>query len=282
MKRLFSFLSRLPWRLMYLLSDCLYGVVYHLVGYRREVVRENLAKSFPEKERDELLQIEKDFYHHFCDILIETVKLFRMSEESVQNRMEFVPCPQVERWYAQGRTVLGLMGHLGNWEYIPSYTLHIPDSVHVIQLYRRLKSPGFDQLMHDLRERFGSESVEAGHGYHTIANYLQQGRQLAVGFLADQAVDRSKFSLDFMHQVAPVYEGAERIGRQFHCAILYFDIEKVSRGYYRVHTIPITDDAANEPLHAITARYVRLLEKSIRRQPSIYLWSHRRWKYAQS
>ena len=282
MKRIFSILSHLPWGVMYGISNVLYVLVYYLVGYRRGVVRANLEKSFPEKEDSERRGIEKAFYRHFCDMLVETVKLFSMPEDEIRRRMEFPPCPEVERWYAEGRSVLGLMGHMGNWEYIPSYTLHVPRHVHVIQLYKQLYNPGFDRLMHDLRERFGSESVEARKGYHTIAGYIGAGQQVAVGFLADQAVDRAKFSLDFMHRTAPVYEGAERIGRHFHCAILYFDIEKTSRGHYRVHTIPLTADASAEEEHTLTTRYIRLLEASIRRQPELYLWSHRRWKYAQS
>lgn len=282
MKTLFTILARLPWCIMYAISDVLYVLVYHIAGYRKAVVRDNLARSFPEKAESERRRIEKDFYRHFCDMLVEVVKLFRLKPAEVMERMEFLPCPEVERWYAEGRTVLGLMGHCGNWEYITSYALRVPDSVHVIQLYKQLYNPVFDRLMHDLRERFGSESVEARRAYHTIARYMERGNQMAVGFLADQAVAASKFSLDFMGRTAPVFEGAERIGAHFHCAIMYFDISKVSRGRYRVRVVPVTPDAAQEEEHAVTTRYVRLLEESIRRQPAIYLWSHRRWKFARS
>jgi len=96
MKLLYSILygvlwlfSLLPLSVHYLLSDVIFLIIYRLVGYRRKLVRRHLEECFPERSAEERLQVEKDFYHWFCDYLVETVKLLTISQENLKRRMVF-------------------------------------------------------------------------------------------------------------------------------------------------------------------------------------------------
>ncbi|MBO4371118.1 MAG: lysophospholipid acyltransferase family protein, partial [Paludibacteraceae bacterium] len=187
----------------------------------------------------------------------------------------------MNEWLSQGRSVIGVFGHYGNWEYITAYQLHCP-RVHVMQLYKRLTNEFSENLMLHIRQRFGSECVEAGNAYRRLLAAKRSGEQVAVGFIADQAVWPAHFWLEFMHQDSPVFEGAQRISSKLDFGLVYFDIYKVKRGYYEVKVIPMAEHPAEFPEHALTERYFRLLENTIRRNPEYYLWSHNRWKFKRS
>ena len=81
--------SLLPLKLLYVLSDCIYYLLYYCIRYRRKVVRKNLVNSFPQKTEKEIIKIEKGFYAWFCDYVVETIKVRSFSEEEMQRRMTF-------------------------------------------------------------------------------------------------------------------------------------------------------------------------------------------------
>ena len=67
-------ISRLPFGMLYFLSDGIFILVYRVIRYRRKVVRDNLNLVFPDKSEQELESIEKKFYAHLCDMFLEMVK----------------------------------------------------------------------------------------------------------------------------------------------------------------------------------------------------------------
>lgn len=131
----------LPMRILYILSDILYFPLYYIVHYRRKLVSENLRKAFPDKTDKELKQLEQKFYHHFCDYIVETIKLMHISDEEMRRRMKFEQVEIIDRLFAENRSIIILLGHFGNWEWVPSVTLwtRTPD-VMFAQIYRPLKN----------------------------------------------------------------------------------------------------------------------------------------------
>ena len=117
--------SLLPMWVHYLISDGIYVVVYHLVGYRKKMVRKNLADSFPEKTETELRQIEKGFYSWFCDYLVETIKLLTISKKELKRRMVFKGTEVVDEIVAGGQSCAVYLGHYCNWEWITSLPLWV-------------------------------------------------------------------------------------------------------------------------------------------------------------
>lgn len=96
-KTLFRLLSRLPFGVLYALSDFIYVIIYYLVKYRRRVVRMNLQNSFPEKSEAELQEIERGFYHFLCDYGVESLKLLTIKPEEMKRHMVFKNCEAVDR-----------------------------------------------------------------------------------------------------------------------------------------------------------------------------------------
>ena len=107
-------LNRMPFFVLYLLSDVIYFLVYYLVRYRRKIVRDNLVKSFPEKSLKEIKSIERKFYSVLCDYFVETVKLYGLSKNQISKRMVFTGVEDVDRMLAEGRSCVCYMGHFIN------------------------------------------------------------------------------------------------------------------------------------------------------------------------
>lgn len=272
----------LPFALLYILSDVLYILVYKIIGYRVKVVRLNLANSFPDKSEKERRKIEKDFYHHFCDYFVETIKLFNISDKAMQKRMQFINMELTEELSKNGNSILMFLGHYGNWEWVPSITMHVKDpALKMGQIYRPLKNKAFDDLFLKIRSRFGSFGIAKNNTLREIIRLKKEGVKTMIGFMADQtpSVNNIYYWTNFLNQDTPVFTGVERIAKKTGFAVLYLDVQKVKRGYYTATVRLIADEPKGEPENAITERYIREMEKTIMRNPAYWLWTHKRWKW---
>ena len=272
--------SLLPMRVHYVFSDILYMLLYKIAGYRTKIVRKNLKASFPEKDETELRQIEKRFYRWFCDYLVETVKMFSMSEKEISRRMQFEGIEQINDDFRRGRSISVFLGHYCNWEWVCSLGLHIIPEGTAAQLYHPLESKLMDRLFLYSRERFKAHSIEMKEAFKILAAWQKQGRHTVTGYIADQAPGFSSMHYwpFFLNHDTPAYTGGERIARVLDTSVYYFDISRPRRGYYVAKAVKMTDEPRNEPKFSITEQYYRLLENSIHRQPELWLWSHNRWK----
>ncbi|NDV69615.1 lysophospholipid acyltransferase family protein [Dysgonomonas sp. 25] len=272
----------LPLGVLYILSDVLYLLVYKTIGYRLKVVRLNLKNAFPEKSEEERRKIEKDFYHHFCDYFVETIKLFHISDKEMQKRMRFENMEQVERISQAGNSILMFLGHYGNWEWVPSINLCKENGkMRLGQIYRPLKNKAFDDLFLKLRSRFGSFGIAKNNTLREIIRLKKENIQTMIGFMSDQtpSLNNIHYWTNFMNQDTPVYTGVERIAKKTGFAVAYLDVQKVKRGYYTASVRLISDNPQAEPENAITERYIREMEKTIMRNPAYWLWTHKRWKW---
>lgn len=271
----------LPFSLLYLLSDFLFFMVYHVVRYRRKLVRKNLKNAFPEKSDKSLIKLEKKFYHHLCDYYVETIKTLRISDEDIHKRMRFVNPELINRLTDQGKSCILSLGHYGNWEWVPAIVTYFRPGVEQGLVYKRLHSAAFDRLFLKIRSRFNSLPFEMRSVFRQMIRLQDEGKIMVVGFLNDQRPSprQEKYWTTFLNQDTPVQTGMEKIAHRLGCSVIYLDIEKVKRGYYRGKFFVISPDAAEEEPNVITERYMRKLEETVLREPSLYLWSHNRWKF---
>lgn len=267
-------------RVLYVLSDILYIMVYCIAHYRRDVVRHNLATSFPSKSEHELRSIEHRFYHWLCDQMVETVKLFSISEGQMRQRMRFEGTEQIEDDIRHGRSITVYLGHYCNWEWISSLPLHISKEVMLAQLYHTLESPVMNRLFLYTRERFNAHSLEMKEAFGILRNWKKEGKLSITGYIADQSPGFSSMHYwpQFLNHDTPAYTGPERIARILDTSVYYIDIIRPRRGYYVARVVKICTDTKELPKFAITEQYYRLLELSIRQHPEYWLWSHNRWK----
>lgn len=274
---LIKVLSWLPLWLMYGLSTVSAAMLYHVVRYRRHVVRRNLRNAFPEESALWLRRTERRFYRFFTDMIFETAKLASISPRTIKRHMHFANIEAVEKELNNGHSVALFLGHMGNWEWSSSMPLHLPTGVIAAQVYRRLKSHTFDRLMLENRQRMGAVCVEM----RDVARRLSQWRERVsiVGYIADQATWTDQHHVRFLNHTVPVRVGAEKVVRKYGQQAWFLDVRRVRRGHYEGTFVRLEPKNETSP-YPITDIYYEHLERAIRHQPEIYLWTHNRFKNA--
>lgn len=279
---IFYLVSKLPYRALYVISDIANLVLYHIVRYRRDIVRRNITSAFPEKSLEECISIERGFYKWFCDYFVETVKLMSVSRQELLSRIEFRGIDKIEECFDRGQTCAGILGHYGNWELLSATGLVIkkhPEAV-IGLIYHPLRSQLFDRLFINMRQSMGGVCVPKKDILRYLVSFRSQNLMNLFGYIADQAPRYRNIHLwlPFLNHDTPVFTGAERIMRKINNAVFYIDVERPERGKY-IYTFKLMTDKPGEmPEFEITKKFFVMLEQTIRREPRFYLWSHNRWK----
>lgn len=275
-------LTLLPFRALYFIADFLYILIYHVAGYRRKVVRRNLVRSFPDKNTDEIVKIEKDFYRYFCDLSMETLKEIHASKSEMKKRMVFENLDLLMAERAKGQSVMLMSGHYCNWEWTSVICLYLPDDYKAYPVYQTLSNKHFDALMIKLRNRYGAVPVEKDDLVRTMLKHKQAGVSGIYGMIADQSPMKQniRYRKQFLHQDTPVFLGTEQLAKKYKMPVYYLDIKRVKRGYYSANVVLISQNAANTGEYEITDKFMDLLENSINQRPEFWLWSHNRWKHS--
>ena len=275
--------SLLPLSVLYHIADLLlYPLIYYVARYRLKVVRQNLQASFPEKLADERLQLEREFYHHFADMLVEIVYGYRISDEEMRQRVVFENVELVEDFAHQTHGVVVYLGHMGNWEWIADLQKRFADKNMVeYNVYRQLKNPRSDQMMRELRAKRGGECVEKNQLLRKLVSLRKANHSYMLAMLADQKPSkRSTYAwTTFLHRETAFLNGGELLAKKFGLSAIYAHILSPKRGYYTIRFEAITADPNTMSEDQITRKYAQLLEQNIQQQPSQWLWTHNRWKW---
>ena len=275
----------LPLKILYILSDILFFPMFYIVRYRRKLVYQNMKDSFPEKSEKEIRRMEKAFYHHFCDYIVETIKLLHISDKETRKRVKFHNTEALQEIVDNGGSCLMLLGHYGNWEFVPSVTLWMrKGSVIFAQIYRPLKNKWFDRFFIKLRGRYHSECIAKQDTLRSILRYKSSGRPSITGFMADQTPSPANIHhwVNFLNHDTPVFTGVEKIAHKVGFSVFYFDVEKIKRGYYSVTIREISKNPKETEEFEITNKYMEMMETTILRAPEYWLWTHNRWKHKRS
>lgn len=275
-------LSYIPFRVMYVISDVLYVLIYYIFRYRRAIVRKNLTESFPEKSSCEIIDIEKNFYRFFADNLLETCKMTTISREEMGRRMKFTNMETFNAVQREGKSVALYMGHFGNWEWCSSMPLYFEKGTTSAEIYHKLRNESMDRLMMRNRERMGAMCVEMRKTARYINEQAKAGSTCVVGFIADQSPRKrdSRYFLHFLNHEVPVLVGTEKIAKHYGFEAWFLNVRRVRRGFYEAEYVRMHEDPKSLPDFELTAIYFLMLEEAIRRQPELYLWTHRRFKHA--
>ena len=272
--------SLLPMSVHYVISDLLFWILYKIVGYRRDVVWKNLSESFPEKSEEELRKIERGFYHFFCDYLVETVKLMTISQAEMKRRIVFKNAELVDEIMGSGQSIALYLGHYCNWEWVSSVPLWVNPNAWCGQVYHPLENKDFDKLFLKIRERMGAHCIAMQDTLREVVKHKRENQPIIIGYISDQKPHWVNIHhwVDFLNHDTPVLTGTERIVRKMNHAVMYLDIQRVRRGYYEAEFKLVTREPQKMKDYELTDIYFEMLEKSIRRAPEFWLWSHNRWK----
>lgn len=274
-------ISLFPFPVLYVFSNFIYLIIYYVIGYRKQVVRNNLKYSFPEKTELERRKIEKKFYLHFCDLLMESVKLIGMSESEINKRMHYINYEPLIEHYDENRCVMLQTSHFGNWEWTSSFSLFLPEDKPVYQIYKKQTSTVSDHIIYKIRQHFGADNIEMKNVLRQMISMRKEGSLGMYGMISDQSPARGSihYFTEFLNQRTAVITGTEQLARKFNYPVYYARLSKLKRGYYTCEFIPISLNPQETPEFEISEKYMRLLEEDIKCDPSIWLWSHKRWKY---
>ncbi len=271
-------LSLLPFPVFYFVCDIFYLITFYIIGYRKKVVYTNLNNAFPDKSTIEIDKIAKRYYHFMVDLFMETFKLLTMTEKQLKERVLFNDWSMINELKDRNQNFLFVMGHYGNWEWCgQSFQLQ-----HIFQqdvLYHPLSSNFFEWLMMKLRTRFGVGMLPMNSALKEMVK--RRNILSATAFLADQTPTntRDAYWTNFLNQETAVYIGTEKIAKKFNYPVVFVSVYRIKRGFYKTYFHKISDDSSNTPDGFITETHTRLLEEDIKKQPELWLWSHRRWKH---
>jgi Kdo2-lipid IVA lauroyltransferase/acyltransferase len=272
-------ISMLPFRLLYLFSDFVYIIVYRIIGYRKKLVRQNLALTLPHLSNKERLIIEKKFYHHMCDMFLEMVKTMNISKEEISKRFVFTNLDLYKDIERQGKSIAMMGAHYASYEWAP--TINFYSDFQVFPIYKQIKNPYFDDLVHHIRSVFKATLITTKKTIPTIIQNNQNKIKGLYLFGSDQTpkINTTQHWTKFMGIDAPVHIGAEMLAKRYDMNVLFLKIKKVKRGYYEGTFEILSENAKEVPNHQITDRFIKLVEEQIYEAPEYYLWTHNRWKH---
>ena len=270
-------LSFLPLVILYLLSDLLYLILYRIAGYRKVVVRTNLENSFPDKLHEEILEIEQDFYSHFCDLIVESIKLFSIGKEELKRRNKISNPEVLNNLYDKGKSVIICAGHYNNWE-MGGTTFGTQVKHHAVGIYAPMSNQFFNDKFLKSRGKYGLEMLSK----NKVKEGFEKNKGIisAVLFATDQSPTHSKnvHWTTFLNQPTAVLLGAERFAREYDYPVVYIYVTKIKRGYYEMEFKILEPHPAKTSDGEITDKHTRWLEKQIEETPQYWLWTHKRWK----
>ena len=271
-------ISKLPFGVLYLISDFLYLVLYKVIGYRTKVVRANLENSFADKSGAEIKELEAKFYSHLCDLVVESLKAFSISLEDAKKRIKDRNIEVVNQYHKQGRQVVLVGGHYGNWELF-AITIGATTEHESIALYTPLKNEFINEKITESRSKYGLGMLSIKEIKSKLTD-INSGLY-AIIFGADQSPRKTQraYWMKFLNQETGVQFGTEKFAKEFNAVVIFTNIYKVKRGYYELQYDVITEQPNEEELGYISKTHTQMLEKVIQAQPEYWLWSHKRWKH---
>lgn len=271
-----------PFALLYLRSDFIFFLVYHVARYRRKVVRTNLLNSFPDKSETEIKGIEKQFYHNLCDLALEICKLLVMKPEDLKQHVVFTNPEMITELYENQKSLFVAFPHSGNWEWFGKI-MHTLSPHKASAIYKRIKNDDFERFMLRLRTSFNLEHeqmIEANSAMKVLLSRRDIPNSILI--VADQSPRGTEkdYWTDFLHQDTCWFTGLERMAKMLGYAVVFAEMRRTKRGYYEVTFKKICDNPNETEKGFVMEQYVRLLERFIYDNPDNWLWSHRRWKHS--
>jgi len=273
-------LHLLPERILFLLSDLFFLLMYHVAGYRKKVVYKNLEKAFPEYDKDEIRRIAKKFFHHLSDLMLESAVSHFYSESKALKKITYKNPELLNELHGKGKQVMAVLGHYGNWEYLSSLGLAI--DYPVVAIFKPLRNKYFDRMVTRNRNTFGVITVPMERITRKLFEYHKSNTPVLTLFLGDQRprYHQIQYWTRFMGRDTPVFLGTEKMAMKLDAAVVFLKIRKLKRGRYEVEAELICESPKNLKPFEITNRHVAILEDLIREEPAYWLWSHKRWKHS--
>ncbi len=253
--------------------------MYRVFGYRKAVVKENLRLVFPDKSEKEIATITSQFYHHFCDMMVEAIKSLTISEAQMKKRFKFTNVELLNDLEKKQRSIILMCGHYGSWEWIFILQKYVKHNGYAV--YKRLANKHFDKLVKRIRAKYNSHLITTKETFSVLLDSKKNEELTINGFVSDQSPKAHKalYWNNFMGIKVPMYVGAEVLAKKLDMAVVFFSVKRIKRGYYETTFKTIAENPKDLKNYEITDIFFKLLEEQILEAPQFYLWTHKRWKH---
>ncbi len=272
-------ISILPFRLLYFLSDVLYLFIYKIFGYRKKVVKSNLKLVFPDRSDKEISIIMSKFYHHLCDMILESLKSLTIKEKDIKERYRFTNIDLILDIEKKQKSIMLMCAHYGSWEWIFILQRYVNHRGYAV--YKKLANKYFDKLVKKIRAKYDTQLITTKETFAVLKEKKEQGELTINGFVSDQSPKANKAQHwgKFMGITVPMYTGAEFLAKKLDMAVVFFSVKRVKRGFYETTFETLTENPKEFNNYEITDLFFRKVEAQIKEAPEYYLWTHKRWKH---
>lgn len=276
---LLKLISLLPFRLLYVLSDFVYLIIYYVVGYRKKTVRHNLRLALPHLSDQERLKIEKASFRHLCDMFLEMIKTISISRKEIDSRFTYENLEVYLNLEKKQKSIALMCAHYASYEWVISMNSKI--TFEGFAIYKKIANKYFDKLVRDIRSRFKATLITTKETIQTIEDNHRTKHLGVYGFASDQSPKANKVAHwgTFMEIETPIHTGAEMLAKKFDMNVIFLKVKKIKRGFYRASFEILTENASSVPDYQISDSFMKKVEEQILEAPEYYLWTHKRWKH---
>jgi KDO2-lipid IV(A) lauroyltransferase len=261
----------------FLLMLCYYAAAKH-----RLIALHNLRCAFPEKNMEELIRIAKGVYRNLAITAAEFFSLPSITRENLHEWVEMEGLEHFEAGMAQGKGLLTIIAHFGNWELMPvtfPLFLKFPKPSYIV--YRPLDSPVLDNLVEHVRTINGHEMIRKGGSGKRIMELLKENN--SIGILSDQNVAaREGVFVDFFGRPACTGVGLAVLVLRSGAPVLPMFMARQKSGKYKFILKPLVEISKTgdyeKDLLENTQRFTKVVEDVVREYPDQWFWIHQRWK----
>ena len=273
-------MSYLPFWILFGISDIIFIPMRYIFRYRHKAITENITNSFPDKNEKEILRIKNRFYHHLCDMFVETIKAYSISENEMKRRMKLNNIDILDKYFEEKRSIIIMGMHFNNWEW---NSILQKDTKHqLLVIYNPMRgNEAFENYLLKIRTRWGCDFVPVHKSRRIVFDIAKMEKPVALVLGADQtSLASSSLWTMFLNQETPFFTGPEKIAKYSNTPVFFHKAKKVKRGMYEIDFIPLLENPKDTKPNEIILKYIQEMEKIINEEPEFYLWSHRRWKHS--
>ncbi len=248
------------------------------VRYHRKDALDALRRAFPGKTTAEARRIANAMYEHLGMNGVESVRLPVVGRAYIERAIEWENIHILKEALKEGRGVLVLTAHCGNWEL--SCTATPVFGMPITIVVKRVKGRLLNEHVNALRTQFGLKVVPAQNSYRECLRALRRNEIL--GFVLDQNMTRDEgVFVDFFGRPACTTPGLAHMAARAQVPVVPTFIERLPSGRHLIRTLdPLPPPPDHEPdtLREATQTYTRIIENHIRARPEQWIWIHRRWR----
>ena len=274
---IYKAIAKLPFSILYLLSNIVAFVLYYVVRYRRNTSYNNIKRAFPNKSTSEVTEIQKSAYQYLTDAFLETIKAYEITHDEIHDRVELVNFDEVQKSLENNQQVFFMTAHTGPIDWI-AHAVYNKYNCVVDSVYKPVHKKSLDRFIYTIRSRHHGTPIP----YKELAKDIVRRKHVtrSIAMLADlEPRSRDQALLvDFLNQPTRFFLGSERVVKLAGLPTFFIAIKRVRRGCYQAYAKKLADKPSEMEPQSLTRKYASCVEKVILEYPPAWLWTHKRWK----